>query len=61
MCALGMVFALQKGENKQISSFTRKLNQYLESNTVGSVFQLIDCMNLLGVAAFYLEKYNEAY
>ena len=38
-----------------------KLNKLLEENVVGYIFQLIDCMNLLGVASFYLQKYEDAY
>ncbi len=28
---------------------------------VGYLFQLIDCMNLMGVASFYSERYSDAY
>lgn len=53
---------LVKGENsKQLALQVKKLNKFLEENCVGYLFQLIDCMNLLGVASFYLEKYTEAY
>jgi len=53
---------LLKGENnKVISSLIKKLNKLLEENVLGYVFLLIDCMNLLGVASFYLEKYTDAY
>lgn len=48
-------------ENKEISSKIKKLNGLLESNCVGYIFGLIDCMNLLGVATFDAARYEEAY
>jgi hypothetical protein len=57
--AISLIQALMKSENsKQISLLVKKLNSCLEENQLGYVFQLIDCMNLLGVATFYLEKYS---
>ena len=60
--AFNLLSCLIKGENsKLINSSIKKLNKLLEDNIVGYVFLLIDCMNLLGVASFYLEKYSDAY
>jgi len=62
MTAFSLITALLKGENnKIITSLIKKLNKLLEENIVGYIFLLIDCMNLLGVASFYLEKYTDAY
>jgi hypothetical protein len=62
MTAFSLINSLLKGENsKVITSLIKKLNKLLEENIVGYIFLLIDCMNLLGVASFYLEKYTDAY
>lgn len=62
MIAFALLNSLLKGESsKIIVSGVHKLNRLLEENSVGYLFQLIDCMNLLGVASFYLQKYSDAY
>jgi tetratricopeptide (TPR) repeat protein len=62
LSAFGLVTALLKHENgKIVNTAIKKINKYLEQNVVGYSFQLIDCMNLLGIASFYLEKYSDAY
>lgn len=61
--AVALLQTLVKGDSsaKAINSLTKRLNKHLEESSVGHVFQLIDCMNLLGVASFHLEKYSDAY
>jgi hypothetical protein len=60
--AYSLLSGLLKGESgKVIVSGIHKLNKLLEENHIGYVFQLIDCMNLLGVASFYINKYTDAY
>lgn len=44
-----------------MNTLIKKINKSLESNIVGYLFQLIDCMNLMGIASFYCEKYSDAY
>ena len=50
-----------KKTKQSIITLTKKLSDIVESGVTGYVFQLIDCMNLLGVSSFYLEKYTDAY
>ena len=52
---------LKNDSDSIISNFVKMLNNYLEESKIGFLFQLIDCMNLLGIAAFYLGNYDEAY
>ena len=33
----------------------------MEKNAVGYVFKLIDCMNVLAMAMFYMGRYEDAY
>jgi tetratricopeptide (TPR) repeat protein len=60
--AFALLTGLVKGESsKVIVSCVHKLNKLLEESSVGHLFQLIDCMNLLGVASYHLHKYSDAY
>ena len=60
--AFGLMVAILRGEaSKVVIASVHKLNKMLEENQVGNIFQLIDCMNLLGVASFCLGKYSDAY
>ena len=60
--AFNLLSCLVKGEtSKVVGIAVKKLNKLLEQNVLGYVFLLIDCMSLLGVASFYLQKYSDAY
>jgi hypothetical protein len=52
--AMNLLHCLLKQESRGITLNIKRLNKYLEQNVVGYIFQLIDCMNLLAVASFYL-------
>lgn len=39
----------------------KQLNLLMEKNAVGYVFKLIDCMNVLAMAMFYMGRYEDAY
>ncbi len=57
--AVGLLKILTKPhENKESASKIKKLNGLLEGNSVGYIFGLIDCMNLLGVATFDAGRYE---
>ena len=45
----------------KLSGSVKQLNETLAKEQKGEVFKLLDCMALIGTAAFYLGKYNEAY
>lgn len=57
MVAAKLVTALLKNDNNNIvSNLMKKLNNFLENDKVGIIFQLIDCMHLLGISSLYIGR-----
>ena len=56
---IGKNQANPNASNKEILSRVKSMNGALEENTVGYIFTLIDCMNLLGVATLYIRSKEE--
>ena len=48
---------------KQIEKRMKVMNDYLQGDEVekGKIFNLVDCMSIVGIGNFYTEKYNDAY
>ena len=48
---------------KQIEKRMKVVNEYLQGDEVekGKIFNLVDCMSLVGIGNFYTEKYKDAY
>lgn len=59
--ALALLGQLVRQEHKNLQSLVKKINKSLEGNVVGYLFQLVDCMNLMGLASFYSQRYADAY
>jgi tetratricopeptide (TPR) repeat protein len=59
--ALTLLGQLVKQDHKNLQPLVKKINKSLEGNVVGYLFQLVDCMNLMGVASFYAHRYTDAY
>lgn len=48
---------------REVERKVRELNNFLEGDSVdkGRIFNLVDCMTLVGMGNFYTQKYAEAY